>query len=89
MGTFPRGLALDASGRFLCVANSSNSSADSYVSAFSVDAPSGALTALAGSPFASGLNPVSVAVEPSGKFVYVANNMGIASQSIREIRRRH
>jgi DNA-binding beta-propeller fold protein YncE len=40
-----------------------------------IDAPSGGLTPVPGSPFAAGLNPVSIAVEPSGKFAYVANNL--------------
>jgi DNA-binding beta-propeller fold protein YncE len=44
------------------------------VSAYSIGA-NGALTQLTslGSPFAAGFNPVSVAVDPTGKFVYVAN----------------
>jgi 6-phosphogluconolactonase len=75
-GTFPRGLAIDPSGKFLYVANSSSSiSTGNYVLGFSID-PSGGLTPVPGSPFAAGLNPVSVAVEPSGRFVYVADNGG-------------
>jgi 6-phosphogluconolactonase len=31
------------------------------------------LTPVTGSPFAAGHNPVSVAVEPTGKYPYVAN----------------
>ena len=75
-GTFPRGLAIDPSGKFLYVANSSSSmSTGNYVLGFSIDL-SGGLTPVPGSPFAAGLNPVSVAVEPSGRFVYVADNGG-------------
>ena len=43
------------------------------VSAFSLKAGTGALSALSGSPFAAGTEPQSVAADPSGKFLYVAN----------------
>jgi 6-phosphogluconolactonase len=43
------------------------------VSGYTIDATSGALTAVAGSPFATDLSPACVAVDPSGKFAYVAN----------------
>jgi 6-phosphogluconolactonase len=42
------------------------------VSAYSIGA-NGALTPVPGSPFAAGINPNSVAVNPTGKFAYVAN----------------
>jgi 6-phosphogluconolactonase (cycloisomerase 2 family) len=44
------------------------------VSAYSVDASTGALTPIAGSPFAAGAHPYSVAVNPAGTFAYVANS---------------
>src|SRR4029077_19951728 len=34
----------------------------------------GALTPVAGSPFATGMTPFSVAVSPTAKFAYVAND---------------
>ncbi len=43
------------------------------VSAYSIGAD-GALTPVPGSPFAAGSRPVSVAVDPTGKFAYVAND---------------
>jgi 6-phosphogluconolactonase (cycloisomerase 2 family) len=45
------------------------------VPAFSVDPNTGALTAIAGSPFGSG-SPQSLASTPNGKFVYTANDDG-------------
>ena len=36
-------------------------------------AGTGALTQISGSPFAAGITPYSVTVDPSGRFVYVAN----------------
>src|SRR5207248_10329658 len=44
------------------------------VSAFSID-PAGLLLATGGSPFAAGKFPLSVAVDPSGAFAYVANTV--------------
>src|ERR1700674_906132 len=46
------------------------------VSAYTVNATSGALTAVPGSPFPAGNAPAGLAVDPAGKFVYVANNFG-------------
>jgi len=42
------------------------------LSAFTV-AATGALTPVSGSPYRLGQAPMSVAVDPSGKFVYAAN----------------
>lgn len=47
---------------------------DNTVSAYTIDPTSGALIPVAGSPFATGQYfPVSVVVDPSGKFSYVVN----------------
>src|SRR4030042_4516671 len=43
------------------------------ISAFSINTATGALTAVAGSPFIAGDAPMSVIVDPSGKFAYVGN----------------
>jgi 6-phosphogluconolactonase (cycloisomerase 2 family) len=45
----------------------------SYVSANRFDSTTGALTPVPGSPLPAGNHPVSVAVDPSSRFVYVAN----------------
>jgi 6-phosphogluconolactonase (cycloisomerase 2 family) len=42
------------------------------VSAYSVDT-TGALTAIAGSPFDVGILPVAIAVDQTGRFAYVTN----------------
>lgn len=44
------------------------------VSAYSINASTGALTPVPGSPFATGTSPFGVALDPSRKFVYVGNN---------------
>jgi 6-phosphogluconolactonase len=55
--------------RFVYVTNGGSNN----VSAYAVDAASGALTAIAGSPFATGNLPVAIAVDPTGTYVFVAN----------------
>ena len=55
--------------QFVYVANGT----DGTVSGYTMNPVSGALFAIAGSPFAAGAEPISVAVDPSGKFAYVAN----------------
>src|SRR6516165_923211 len=44
------------------------------VSAYTIDPTRGVLTEIAGSPFPAGTNSHSVAVNPSGRFLYVANH---------------
>jgi len=43
------------------------------LSAFGIDANSGALSPIVGEPFATGANPFGATVDPWGKFVYVSN----------------
>src|SRR5262249_37820197 len=70
----PQPITVDGEGKFVYVAN--NGSND--VSAFSINATSGALTPVSGSPFATGASsssfPLSISIDPSGTFVYVANS---------------
>ena len=72
-GTAPFSVAVDPTGRFVYVANS-----QSYnISAFAINTSNGALTPLSDSPFPTGTTdavPVSVTVDPTGQFVYVANS---------------
>ena len=46
------------------------------------DATTGALSEVAGSPFAAGSFPSSVAVAPSGKIVYVSGGNNISAYTI-------
>ena len=66
-------VAVDPSGMFAYVANAQVIGQNGNVSAYTIDSSTGTLTAIAGSPFAAGQGPQSVAVDPSGKFAYVAN----------------
>jgi 6-phosphogluconolactonase len=54
------------------------------VSGFTVNAATGALTAISGSPFTGGSGPNSIALHPSGKFLYVADvgSFDIAAYSL-------
>jgi 6-phosphogluconolactonase len=77
-GSSPVGLAIDPSGKYLYVANEGSNN----VSAFEICAtalpgcatlPPGSLVPVTGSPFSAGLGPISVVVDPSGNFLYVAD----------------
>jgi YVTN family beta-propeller protein len=72
-GVFPRSIAVDPTGKFAYVANEGCLEAFvGDVSMYTIDPTTGALTPK-GPPVAAGLDPHSVAVDPSGKFAYVAN----------------
>ena len=74
---YPYSVSVDPSGRFAYVTNYGNNS----VTAYTIDAMSGALTRInctavtgcTGYDFVAGTNPVSIKVDLSGKFAYVAN----------------
>ena len=69
----PWGLALGGGGKFLYVAMIGTVNANNVVSGFSIDATTGVLTPLAGSPFPSGQGPVRLASDPVGKFLFAVN----------------
>lgn len=72
-GTNPISATVDPSGQFVYLANFTTNN----ISAYAINATDGGLTQVVSSPFDGGsnpsANPYSVAVEPSGKFLYVAN----------------
>src|ERR1035438_3808416 len=69
-GTGPDNLTIDSSGKFLFVSNSFSAN----VSAFSIDSSSGALTAVAGSPFFANDSPGEILILPGTSFLYVTNS---------------
>jgi 6-phosphogluconolactonase (cycloisomerase 2 family) len=80
-GTNPYGLAIDPSGAHLYTGNFS----DSSISEFTIDATTGKLTALLGSPTGETFSgPLSLLVDNSGKYLYVANegSTNLAAYSI-------
>ncbi|HPW18187.1 MAG TPA: beta-propeller fold lactonase family protein [Candidatus Aminicenantes bacterium] len=64
-----RGLALDPHGRYLYAADSGSNT----IHGCAIDQSDGGLTALSGSPWASGMAPADAAVDISGRFLYVLN----------------
>jgi 6-phosphogluconolactonase len=79
-GFFPRTIAIDPASKFLyATISSSFMGTSTSVYAYAIDAASGALTAVPGSPFPAGENPVSAAVDVSGRFLFVANNANTAN----------
>jgi YVTN family beta-propeller protein len=72
-GGFPRSLTVDPAGKFVYLAteNATSGSADS-LSLYAINATTGALTSVG--TIAAGIDPVSVAVDPTGRFAYVANS---------------
>jgi 6-phosphogluconolactonase (cycloisomerase 2 family) len=77
---FPRTIAIDPAGKFLyATISSSYTGPSNSVFAYSINALDGSLTAIPGSPFTAGENPVSAAVDASGRFLFVTNNANSAS----------
>ncbi len=68
-GSSPSAAVIDPTGNFLLVTNNFTDN----VSVFSIDANSGALTPVAGSPFPANTGPAEILITPSGNFVYVTN----------------
>ena len=88
-GPFGNAFAIDPAGRFMYVANAYlNNPGSGSISAFAIDSATGGLTAidlnasLAGVELTTGPNPSSVAVDPSGRFVYVTHRNGVEAYII-------
>lgn len=74
----------DRNGRFLYVANGYCCASEPMPNgwAYDIDSASAALSLIPGTPFDEGNQTMSVAVHPSGKFVYFAANDGIRGFTI-------
>jgi DNA-binding beta-propeller fold protein YncE len=68
-GNDSQGIRITPGGTFAVIANS----ATNDVSVMSLDGTTGTLTNIGGAPFGGGANPLTVAVDPSGKFAFVTN----------------
>lgn len=70
----PSSAVVDPSGRFVYVVNegTKGTSTPNTISSYTIN-PNGTLTTIVGTPVVAGLGQPSVTVDPSGKFVYVAN----------------
>jgi len=69
-GLTPSDMVMNGAGTFLFVVNQISSN----ISVYSIDSASGALTQVPGSPFSTAPNPVTLAVTPSSKFLYVVDS---------------
>lgn len=69
----PAGFAFGAGGKFLYVGMAGTANANNVITGFAVDSTTGALTQLAGSPFATGKDPGRIATDLSGKFLFSGN----------------
>jgi 6-phosphogluconolactonase (cycloisomerase 2 family) len=69
VGTNPQPATIDPLDRFLFVPNFGSAN----LSVFTFNSTTGALAAVAGSPFATGTNPESATVDPQGRFVWINN----------------
>jgi len=75
--TEPISVAVDPTGQFVYVANKATDGLDGSIFAYTIDAGTGALTPITGSPFTTlGSEPFAVTVDPSGKFAYMAAGLG-------------
>jgi 6-phosphogluconolactonase (cycloisomerase 2 family) len=72
-GSAPWAAVIDPSGKYLLVTNNFGNNNEGSVSVFSIDPGSGALSAVAGSPFPAHADPTEILITASGKFVYVTN----------------
>jgi 6-phosphogluconolactonase len=79
VGTNPRTVAIEPSGRFVYVAGDLNGT----ISGFAIDPVTGVPTPLPGSPFATGGElPIPVVIDRSGRFMYVGQSAGSFDGSI-------
>lgn len=60
-------------GQFVYVANDETPGAPGDVSGYTIDSSTGALIPISGSPFAAEIQPISIVVDPTIRFVYVVN----------------
>jgi 6-phosphogluconolactonase (cycloisomerase 2 family) len=73
-GSQPSGLAVDPAGKFVYVSNQNYPNYTGTVYGYSINAASGALKQVSGSPYPESDNPYGVAVSPgAGKFAYIVN----------------
>jgi 6-phosphogluconolactonase len=71
-GSFSEGVAIDPNGNFAYVTNN-NDGPPGDITGFQINKSSGALSQIAGSPFAAGISPAGIAVDRDGSFAYVAD----------------
>ena len=81
LGIDPQQVAVDPSGRFVYVSHTT-ALVNGEVRAFAIDAANGRLTAISGSPFATGATPTFLSADPTGQYLYVVNNNNGSTGSV-------
>ena len=82
-GAGPESIVVDAAGKFVYVTGVNMNAGTGSVSAYTIDAATGALTPVAGGPFIAGNYPYGVALAPNSKFAYVASgDIGISAYRV-------
>jgi DNA-binding beta-propeller fold protein YncE len=71
-GTYPISVVVESTGRYVYVANNSPEAATGTISGFAINAATGGLTPLPGSPYAAPRGPWALAADPRGKYLYLA-----------------
>ena len=81
VGFGPNRAVVDPSGQYLLVTKTfSTVQGLGFLSVYSIDPGTGALSEAAGSPYFVSSNPTEILITPSGRFVYVTNqNIGMVS----------
>jgi 6-phosphogluconolactonase (cycloisomerase 2 family) len=69
-----QGVAVAPSGKYVFVITDSSDGGTTGVAAFMVNS-NGSLTPVAGSPFQTQSSPAAIAIDPSGKYVYVSHSL--------------
>src|SRR5438132_13834575 len=72
IGGTPWSVTFEPTGKYVYVANVNSNT----VSGFRLNADTGQLVPVPGSPFSAGMNPFRVVVDPSGQYLYVPNANG-------------
>jgi len=83
-GVTPSAIVSEPTGRYVYITDKTSNEIFGYQIAGSTTANAGALSALVSSPYATGLYPVALTVDPRGKYLYTANYNGnsVSSYSI-------
>ena len=83
-GTLPVSVAAESSGQFVYAlsAVSEIAGGTGNLSAYTINGTTGALTPISGSPYSVGHIPRTLTIDPSGQFLYVANQSSVMEFTI-------
>jgi 6-phosphogluconolactonase len=79
-GDVPQSIAVDPTGRFAYVTASGIMATPPGITAYAIDSHTGALTEISGSPFVTSGTLTSIAIDPSGKFLYAPGELSSPDQ---------